>query len=197
MKKPLLDYQTFLMGMKPALYGNTNSPTFRGNFNSFKHYPCVTEGIHLHDQADFFLFLQTESLKEDFLEKRARVKHLSPEFHELLGITLAYPPLAAKYFSELHRLEEVEKRLDKYKELAKYRVSFYYAGIRCSGHVKDLKTNSLWLWKKYTLADEVFKVGLMVEGIVKYFDVKPYDFAELEYVKQRKLETINQETPVI
>jgi hypothetical protein len=193
MKKPLRDYEAFLMGLKPALLDSSNCVTFQKVSHLYKHYPCVTEGIHLHEEADFFLFFQTEQMKEEFLMKLATVNHLSPEFHELLGITLGYPPLAAKYFAECRRLEEVEKRINEYEELFKHKVSFVYSGIRCNGHVNDLVENSVWLWERYYIKDEPFKIGMIEDNIVRFYDVKPYDFDELERVKKRKLDLIMKE----
>ncbi|MGX9706619.1 hypothetical protein [Laceyella tengchongensis] len=192
MKKPLVDFEAFLMGVKPALYGTTASPNYMANFHLLERYPCVTKGISQHNDADFFLFFQTESMKKDFLEKLARVEHLSPEFHELLGITLGYPPLAVKNFVECRRLEEVEKRINDYKELLRHKVSFIYSGIRCGGHVNDIVENSVWLWEQYYIKDEPFKIGMIEGDVMKYYEVKPYDFDELERVKQRKLELISR-----
>ncbi|TCW40838.1 hypothetical protein EDC32_101487 [Laceyella sacchari] len=191
-KKPLVDYQTFLIGRKPALYGNTGSPTFMKNLHLFEHYPCVTENIDIFDGEDFYLFFQNEELKETFLSKLRDVKPRSPEFHRLLGVTLGYPPLAAQFFAECHRLEE-EKHIDEYERLFKQKVSFYYSGIRCNGHVNDLVENSVWLWERYYIEDEPFKVGMIEDNIVRLYEVKPYDFDELERVKQRKLELITKE----
>ncbi|MGX9706627.1 hypothetical protein [Laceyella tengchongensis] len=192
MKKPLLDYEVFLMGLKPAIYQSANNVTFQKTVHLYKHSPCVTEGIHLHDEADFFLFFQTEQMKEDFLKKMATVKRLSPEFHELIGVTIGYPPLAAKYFAECRRLKEVEKRMDDYEELFKHKVSFIYSGIRCNGHVNDLVENSVWLWERYYIEGEPFKIGIIEGDVMKHYEVKPFDFDELERVKQRKLELISR-----
>ncbi|MGA8943250.1 MAG: hypothetical protein WB502_11095 [Thermoactinomyces sp.] len=192
MKKPLIDYEAFLMGIKPALLASTNVPNHLENMHLFKKYPHIKENISPHNKADFFLFFQTESMKKDFLEKMNKVEPLSPEFHEILGIALGFPPLAVKHFVKCNRLEKVEKRLDEFEKQLSYKVSFIYSGIRCGGHVDDLVENSVWLWEKYYIKDEPFKVGFLIGSVVKYFDIKPYDFAELEKVKQLKLKTIEE-----
>ncbi|KPC74332.1 hypothetical protein ADL26_11370 [Thermoactinomyces vulgaris] len=189
MKKPLVDFEAFLMGLKPALYGTTASPNYMANFHLLERYPCVTKGINQHTDAEFFLFFQSEQMKEDFLKKLASVERLSPEFHELLGLTLGYPPLAVKHFVMCRRLEE-EKRMNEYEELFKHKVSFLYSGIRCGGYVNDLVENSIWLWERYYMKDEPFKIGMIEGDVMKYYEVKPYDFDGLERVRKRKLDLI-------
>lgn len=108
-----------------------------------------------------------------------KVESLSSEFHEILGIALGFPPLAVKHFVKCNRLEEVEKRRDEFEKQLKYKTSFIYSGIRCGGHVNDLVENSVFLLERYYIKDEPFKVCFIIGGVVKYFDIKPFDLTRL------------------
>lgn len=48
------------------------------------------------------------------------------------------------------------------------------------------------MWERYYIKDEPFKIGMIEGDVVKYYEVQPYDFDELDQVKQRKLELIKE-----
>ncbi|WP_132223981.1 hypothetical protein [Laceyella sacchari] len=54
MKKLLVDFEAFLMGLIPALYGTTASPNYTADFHLLERYRCVTKGINQHTDAEFF-----------------------------------------------------------------------------------------------------------------------------------------------
>ena len=182
----MLDYEAFLAGMKPALYGNSKSLTFMENFHLFAPYPCVTRNIDIFDGADFFLFFQDDELKENFLFNMRRVSPRSPEFHELLGVTLGYPPLAAKYYAQCIRLEQ-EGRNQEREKLDQFRVSIHYAGIRCTGHINDLTENAIWLWNRYE-DNEDLKIGIGT----KFYPVPRDNLKELDRLIDLKLHQIKE-----
>lgn len=97
------DVDAFLIGMKPALYGNTGSPTFMKHLDELLSYPCVTDGIDIFDGEDFFLFFQNETQKQDFLRRFVHVQPRSPQFHQLLGDTLGYPSLATQFYASCQK----------------------------------------------------------------------------------------------
>lgn len=167
----LVDVDAFLLGMKPAYYGNTACPTTMKHINKLKCYPYVTEGIDISDD-DYFLFFQNNELKSDFLDKVKNVKHRSPEFHELLGITLGYPPSAAHFFATCKNQSSMEA----------YKLAIHYAGIRCVSHVDDLIHNARWLWDRYN-EDEDMKILIDTS----FHSVERYDTDQLEEIRSLKL----------
>lgn len=76
----MIDVDALLSGMKPALYGNTGSPTCMQNMDKLLAYLCLTKGIDIFDGPDFFLFFQNEELKQDFVNQLAHVESRSPNF---------------------------------------------------------------------------------------------------------------------
>lgn len=161
------DVDAFLTGMKPALYGNTGSPTLMKHLDKLLPYPCVTDGIDIFDGKDFFLFFQNDTLKQDFLSRLAHVKSRSPQFHQLLGETLGYPPLAAQFYAAC---QENEQYYD-------YSIGILYGGIRCVSHVDDLATNCMWLWDRYTDDKD-----LRIQIYGNHYPVFRYDTEELENI---------------
>ncbi len=177
----MIDVQAFLMGMKPALYGNTSSPTLIKHLDKLVIYPCINDKIAIFDGEDFFLFFQTEEMKQVFLTKVDELELNSAEFHELLGNTLGYPPLAARFYGDCFRLKH-EGKDQSHQQLIQYRVSIRYAGIRCTSHIGDLKQNVEWIWDRY--ADSK---ALQVLVNTKYYSVERNDITKLESIIELKL----------
>lgn len=183
----MIDCEAFLAGFKPALYGNSASPSFVKYMDKLVHYPVIKDGIDIFDGPEFALFFRTKKLKEDFMDRIAQIEPRSPELHELLGITLGYPPLAARYYALCHRLElEDQERQD----LVRHRVFLRYAGSRCVSHIDDLEENTIWLWNQYPINQvrQNLKVGI---GF-KFYEVEPYDLHAIENLRQMKLEEIKE-----
>jgi hypothetical protein len=128
----------------------------------------VTEGINISDD-DYFLFFQSNELKNDFLSKLNYVVPRSPEFHELLGITIGYPPMAARFFA----------RCQKNESLYDYSLAIHYAGIRCISHVDDLTTNARWLWDRYIEQEDM---RILVN--TNFYPVVRYDTDRLNEIKR-------------
>lgn len=141
----MVDVDAFLLGMKPALYGNTGSPTMMTNIEKLMKYPHITKGIDIFDGEDFFLFFQNEDLKNRFLQNVDQVMPRTPMFHELLGNTLGYPPLAAGFYASCMENEDMYV----------HSLSIRYAGIRCISHVDELIQNAVWLWDRYTEKEDM------------------------------------------
>jgi hypothetical protein len=165
----MVDIDAFLLGMKPAYYGNTGSPTMVNNMDKLEHYPCITDGIDIFDGQDFFLFFQDEQLKNDFLNKVNQVPPRSPAFHELLGKALGYPPLAARFYAQCTDNES----------LYDFSLSIRYAGVRCISHVDELIENATWLWDRYT-ENEDMKILINTS----YYPVIRYDTERLNEIKR-------------
>lgn len=163
-----MDVDAFLLGIKPAYYGNTGCPTTMKHMDKLKYYPCVTEGIDISDN-DYFLFFQNDQLKNEFLDKLYDVAPRSPEFHELLGLTIGYPPKAAKFFA----------RCQQDEDLYDFSLAIHYAGIRCISHVDNLIENATWLWDQYIEEEDMrILVG------TRFYPVKRYDTEALENIIQ-------------
>jgi hypothetical protein len=64
----IVDVVTFLLGMKPAHYGNKGCPTTMKHIDKLKCYPYITDGIDISDD-DYFLFFQNDELKRNFFEQ--------------------------------------------------------------------------------------------------------------------------------
>ena len=163
------DVDAFLIGMKPALYGNTGSPTMINNMDKLLSYPYVTKGIDIFDGQDFFLFFQNERLKDDFVNQVKNIQPRSPGFHELLGITLGYPPKAAKFYA---RCQENEHLYD-------YSIGIMYGGVRCVSHIDEVIENSSWLWDRYTDDKDL---RIQING--NHYSVNQYDTEELDKVAE-------------
>jgi hypothetical protein len=163
------DVDAFLTGIKPALYGNTGSPTLMEHLDKLLPYPCVTDNIDIFDGKDFFLFFQNEKLKQDFLSQLSHVKSRSPQFHQLLGNALGYPPLATQFYASCQEKEQ----------LYDYSLGILYAGIRCISHVEEVESNCIWLWDRYT--DDI-DLRIQING--NHYPVKQHDTEELENIIQ-------------
>lgn len=164
----IVDVDAFLLGMKPAYYGNKGCPTTMKHMDKLKSYPYVTEDIAISDN-DYFLFFQNDELKSDFLDKVKNVTPRSPEFHELLGVTIGYPPAAARFFARCQRNEN----------LYVFSLAIHYAGIRCISHVDDLKENAKWLWDRYT---EQENMKILIGGTT-FHSVEGYDLERLHEIQ--------------
>lgn len=164
----IVDVDAFLLGMKPAYYGNKGCPTTMKHMDKLKDYPCVTEGVDISDN-DYFLFFQNDGLKQDFLDKFHDMKPRSPEFHELLGITIGYPPAAARFFA----------RCQQNEQLYDYSLAIHYAGIRCVSHVDDLKENATWLWDRY-----IEEENMRILVGTRFYPVQRYDTGGLKNIIQ-------------
>jgi hypothetical protein len=165
----LVDVDAFLLGIKPAHYGNTGCLTTMKYINRLTRYPYVqNEKIAISDD-DYFLFFQNHELKNDFLNKLDHVASQSPEFHELLGLTLGYPPAAARFFAVSQTRPE----------LGVYKVAIHYAGIRCVSHINELIENAKWLWDQY-----IEKEDMRILIGIKFYHVRRYDIKELEKIIQ-------------
>src|SRR5690606_22651176 len=90
-------FSNFLKGYKPALCcGETRyAPEL---FNQLKQFPFIRS----HSS---FLFFQTEAQKERFLLERKTVAYDSPQYHQLLGETLGYPPQAIDFYIQIVHLQ--------------------------------------------------------------------------------------------
>jgi hypothetical protein len=164
----IVDVDAFLLGMKPAHYGNKGCPTTMKHIDKLKSYPCVTDGIDISDD-DYFLFFQNDELKRDFLDKFKDIAPRSPEFHELLGVTIGYPPSAARFFATCI----------SHPELEEYKVAIHYAGIRCITHVDELIENATWLWNRYIEEEDMrILVG------TRFYLVQRNDTKELKNIIQ-------------
>jgi hypothetical protein len=128
----------------------------------------VTDGIDISND-NYFLFFQNNKLKSDFLSKFKNIQPRSPEFHELLGVTLGYPPAAARFFAACK----------SHPSMTAYRIAIHYAGIRCVSHVDDLTENAKWLWDHYTEAEDM---RILVN--TSFYPVVRYDIERLNEVKR-------------
>lgn len=164
----MIDVESFLIGMKPAHYGNKGCPSTMKHIEKLKVYPYITDGINISDD-EYFLFFQNEELKQGFVNRLAHVKAKSPQFHQLLGETLGYPPLATQFYAACR---ENKQNYD-------YSIGLMYGGVRCINHIDDLTKNAVWLWDRYT--DDV-DLRIQVDG--NLHPVKPYDTEELEKIVQ-------------
>jgi hypothetical protein len=177
----LIDVDAFLLGMKPALYGNTASPTLMKNLDVLLHYPHITQGIDIFDGEDFFLFFQDEKKMDDFVIRFHQVAPRSPAFHQLLGCALGYPPMATCFYAKCM----------EYDSFHKYRLSIRYAGIRCTSHVFELVENVVWLWDHYN-ENEDMKV--LIE--TTFYSVERGDIQRLEELQKIKLAFVAVDSPL-
>lgn len=161
----LLDVEAFLKGIKPAVYGNSNSHYFMQHLDQLKQYPYTTDKIDLFDGADFYLFFQTEQQKDDFLTVVNNLKPRSIAFHGLLGRTLGYPPRSVEFFIEKERLREVREQ-EGLKKLKQMSVTIYYCGCSPASHISDMIANVEWFWQRYNYEDTI-QIGMLHEGIWK------------------------------
>lgn len=162
------DVDAFLIGMKPAHYGNKGCPTTMKHIDQLMSYPHVTDGIAISND-DYFLFFQNEDLKQDFLRKVSKVKFRSPQFHQLLGDTLGYPPLATQFFAAC---QENKQNYD-------FSIGIMYGGVRCVSHVDNLIDNATWLWNRYTDDKDL---RIQIRG--NLYPIDRYDTEELESIIQ-------------
>ncbi|MCH5584799.1 hypothetical protein MK805_07410 [Shimazuella sp. AN120528] len=168
----MVDVDAFLLGMKPALYGNTGSPTLMKNIDDLMKYPYITQGIDIFDGEDFFLFFQDEKKMNEFVIQLEQVVSRSPAFHEILGDVLGYPPLATRFYAKCMEDETLNH----------YRLSIRYAGIRCTSHVAELTQNAIWLWDRY---HENENMKILIES--KFYTVDRGDIRRLEEIQKIKL----------
>lgn len=157
------DVDAFLSGMKPAHYGNKGCSTTMKHIDKLRNYPYVTDGINISED-DYFLFFQNEELKQDFVKQLAHVESRSPQFHQLLGNALGYPPLATQFYATC---QENKQNYD-------YSIGLMYGGVRCVSHVDDLIDNATWLWDRYTDDKDL---RIQIKG--NLHPVKRYDLDKL------------------
>jgi hypothetical protein len=169
------DVDAFLAGIKPALYGNTKSPTLMKHINKLLPYPYVTNGINIFDGPEFFLFFQNHQLKQDFLNRLAQVEFRSPQFHQLLGNTLGYPPLATRFYAACQVNEQLYHQS----------IGIMYGGVRCISHVNDVTSNCIWLWDHYI--DDI-ELRIQING--NHYPVKRYDTKCLTNIIQSRHDQI-------
>jgi hypothetical protein len=154
-KKIMVDHEAFLKGLKPALYRTPNQGLMK-LFPSLEKYP------YLKDHTGRYLFFQTEEKKQEYLDALQRVEPGSPEYHQMFGHLLGYPPKAVDFF--------VRKCTDR--SLADVSIGLAYAGIRCVGDVRELVENAFWLWDTYQWDEDM---RLMVGSELMYVPYRDMD----------------------
>lgn len=74
----------------------------------------------------------------------------SPEFHEILGNALGYPPKAVRFYGQAVRNRSLKKK----------KVGIHFASISCSSSIDDIVENAFWLWNTYSFEDEPLKIRI-------------------------------------
>lgn len=122
-------YDAFLNKCKPSYFC---AHMFAGEFKHLvdSGYPsaCIIETATL--------FFASDELKNRFIAKSKELDFHSPEYKELLGVALGYPPVAARYFADTMRNPDLEKQGAMYQ----------YCGRYFGGNIDDTQVISEWLW---------------------------------------------------
>lgn len=157
------EVRAFLRGIRPSVLVGRRV----NGFSELMRYPYRNRG-------DSYLFFRNEEALQKYEEKRRECPSWRERI-ELDGITLGYPPKAAKWFAEtfVPPLTE-EERLDEEKmaerralvaRLDRERVRMEYAGIGCVGSTKDLVENIHWFWDTYEEDEDVtIRMPLRIEA---------------------------------
>lgn len=122
-------FEAFVKGYKPAHFA---AHIFVANLKYLQQhqYPSA----YVRDVAT--LFFQNEDLRDQYIAKSDGLPFASPEFKEVLGVTLGYPPIAARFFADRMRNPSLEQ----------YTAVFDYAGRYFGGHIDDTQVIAEWLW---------------------------------------------------
>ncbi|MCH5584212.1 hypothetical protein MK805_04420 [Shimazuella sp. AN120528] len=138
------DLEFFLKGYKPSYYNTELDEEFTKHLPELmKSYPYIDKGIELMDDVQYYLFFQNDDLKMEFEDKMKGVLVRSPEFHEILGNALGYPPKAVRFYGQAQRDTSLKKK----------KVGLHYASISCSSSIDDIVENAFWLWNTYFFED--------------------------------------------
>ncbi|MXQ55931.1 hypothetical protein [Shimazuella alba] len=138
------DLEFFLKGYKPSYYNTELDEEFTKHLPELiKSYPYIDMGIELMDDVQYYLFFQNDVLKREFEERMEGVPIRSPEFHEILGHALGYPPKAVHFYVQAERDRSLKKK----------KVGIHYASISCSSSIDDIVDNAFWLWNTYSFQD--------------------------------------------
>jgi hypothetical protein len=119
---------SFLQGIKPAYLCNQYQPDDIDTLIQSNYPHVLCGGNHL--------FFQNESLKAKYLADMRGVAEGTWEDVFILGVTLGYPPLAARFFADAVFNESLDEK----------RAFFHYAGLSFAGSVEDDMKIASWLW---------------------------------------------------
>lgn len=121
-------FEAFVKGLKPSHFA---AHIFKDRFEHLKQrYPSA----YVRDVAT--LFFQDEELRNKYITESNGLHFDSSEYKEVLGVTLGYPPVAARFFADTMRNKGLEK----------YGAVFDYYGRYFGGHIDDVKEIAKWLW---------------------------------------------------
>lgn len=122
-------YDAFLIGCKPSYLS--------AHIDKDKHKRLLTLDYPSKQIFnDLTFFFASQELKDDFAIKSHGLDFHSPEYKEILGIALGYPPIACSFYADTMRNKSLEK----------CGAVFDYCGRHFGGHVDDAQVISEWLW---------------------------------------------------
>lgn len=145
-----------------------------------KNYPYIDKELFPPLGGDC-LFFQDEELKEkiyrEYLEPNKHLKKFSPEFNQIMGTILGYPPKAVEYFSNRENRDNTKH------------IGLYFCGVQCASSLDHLVEDVQWLWETYPYPDrDVLSVRYQNE----YME---FPFGDIQYVKdvqERAIKYIEQ-----
>ncbi|RAL21999.1 hypothetical protein [Thermoflavimicrobium daqui] len=157
----LRDEEAFLAGFKPALY------TLDSKYIGI--YPVFIERCPKRDK---YFYFQSEDQRQRFSDQLEKIAERdSDEYHELIGLTLGFPPQAVKdYLYFRHNL--YERRI--------YKIGMSFAGIDCGCHIDNVHDCVRWLWDTYPYPSEENILHIGYKG--KEFPIEYNCFEKLDDV---------------
>lgn len=118
-----------------------NNPEFKKFELMKEHYPYINKD-DFKSLGNNYLFFQTEELKKEMYHKyikgNEQVVMGSPEYHQIIGNILEFPPKAIEFF--------IKGGVDNFPNRA---IGMQYCGNHFIADIYDLEENAKWLWEKY------------------------------------------------
>jgi hypothetical protein len=97
---------------------------------------------------EMILFFANEKIKRFFDEKSRDLEPNHPEYHQLVGVVLGFPPMAGKFFVDCMKNPDLQEKP----------AGFRYAGMNFIGNYDDLQEIAHWCWTKIPIAPEEIEV---------------------------------------
>lgn len=135
-------YSLFRAGLKPAYLCPIN--------DHIQIQELKKQGFpysHVFNQK-MILFFANEKMKLFFDEKSRDLEPDQPEYHQLVGVVLGFPPMAAKFFADCMINPDLKEK----------RAFFHYAGMDFVGNIDDRDEIAHWCWTKIPIAPEEIEV---------------------------------------
>lgn len=139
MSMRMYSYQSFLEGIKPAIYVYNEQQLSQDEQAELDTYPSISVYPPLGDKG--VMFFCNEELKESFLQEIRQVDLSSTDASAILGAFLGFPPKAVDFFTNR------DYHIRQHR--ATYCIGVNYAGIQFAAHIDDLEDNINWLWDTY------------------------------------------------